>query len=66
MEYHEGFIVTLHNRDGKEYKTLIPPCCWPSGAERRQAAAQERAKRQTGKFRRYWEALQQRRLETIP
>jgi hypothetical protein len=62
MEYHEGFIVTLHNREGKAFKTLIPPVWWPSGAERRQAKAQERAKLQAGKFRRYWEALRQKRV----
>jgi hypothetical protein len=40
MEYHEGFIVTLHNRDGKEYKTLTgatgtAASVWPTRGSRR-------------------------------
>ncbi len=66
MQYHDGFMVTYTRADGRVLKAYVPPCWMLTGAERKQAAAQERANRRAGKARRYFEALQQRRMVTIP
>ena len=63
MQYHSGFMVTYTRVDGKQYKTYVPPCWMESGPERRQREATDRQReRRAGKIRRYYDALQQRRL----
>jgi hypothetical protein len=62
MQYHDGFLVTYTRADGKALKAYVPPCWMLTGAERKQAEAQERAKRRPGRLARYVEALQQRKL----